>query len=101
VVLKLGRYLEEQQGQGRFRFQATGGAAEVLVGLVVSDQQVRRLLGTLSEPESAQVEDGRSERGKHFSRCLRPVDSKSVRRMGCHRSGHSGAARAAPLNWAS
>jgi hypothetical protein len=66
VVLKLGRYLEEQQGQGRFRFQATGGATEVLVGLVVSDQQVRRLLGTLSEPESAQVEARAERAGKAF-----------------------------------
>lgn len=61
VVPKLGRYLEEQQARGRFRFQDAEYVAEVFVGLVVGDQQVRRLLGSLSEPEPAQVE-ARAER---------------------------------------
>jgi len=56
VVPKLVRYLEEQRARGRFRFQDAEYAAEVFVGLIVGDQQVRRLLGSLPEPEPAQVE---------------------------------------------
>lgn len=55
VVPKLERYLEEQRSRGRLHFRHTGDAAEVLVGLVVGDQQVRRLLGALPEPGPAQV----------------------------------------------
>ncbi len=61
VVPKLGRYLEEQRALGRFRFQDAGDAAELFVGLVIGDQQVRRLLGSISEPEPKQVE-ARAER---------------------------------------
>jgi AcrR family transcriptional regulator len=56
VVPKLENYLEEQQTRGRFRFRDAEYAAEVLVGLVVGDQQVRRLLGSLPQPEPTQVE---------------------------------------------
>lgn len=56
VFLKLGLYLEGQQALGHFRFQKAGDAAELFVGLVVGDQQVRRLLGSISEPGPRQVE---------------------------------------------
>ncbi len=57
VVPKLERYLEEQQARGRFEFQDAEYAAEILIGLVIGDQQVRRLLGSLSEPRPIQVEE--------------------------------------------
>lgn len=57
VVPKLERYLEEQRARGRFEYQDAEYAAEVLVGLVIGDQQVRRLLGALSEPGPMQVEE--------------------------------------------
>ncbi|MGH3146584.1 MAG: TetR/AcrR family transcriptional regulator [Rubrobacter sp.] len=56
VVPKLVRYLEEQRSRGRLRFHNAEYAAEVFVGLIVGDMQVRRLLGSLPEPEPAQVE---------------------------------------------
>lgn len=56
VVPRFARYLEEQKARGRLSFRDAGVAAEVFVGLVVGDQQVRRLLGSLPEPEPAQVE---------------------------------------------
>ena len=56
VVPKLGRYLEEHRARELFRFQVAGTAAEVLVNLVVGDQQARRLLGTLPQPETSRVE---------------------------------------------
>ena len=57
VVPKLERYLEKQRAHGRFEFQDAKYAAEILVGLVIGDQQVRRLLGSLSEPGPMQVEE--------------------------------------------
>jgi AcrR family transcriptional regulator len=57
VVPKLERYLEEQRACGRFEFQDAEYAAETLVGLVIGDQQVRRLLGSLSEPGPIQIEE--------------------------------------------
>lgn len=57
MVPRLGLYLEEHKARGRPRFQDAAEAAEVFVG----DQQVRRLPGSLSEPEPAQVE-ARAER---------------------------------------
>ncbi len=45
----------EQKARGHLRFQDTAEAAEVFVALVVGDQQVRRLLGSLPEPKSSQV----------------------------------------------
>ncbi len=57
VVPKLEGYLDDQRARGRLRFQDAGYAAEVLVNLVVGDQQVRRLLGSLPEPGPDQIED--------------------------------------------
>ena len=57
VVPKLEGYLEEQRARGRLRFQDAGYAAEVLIGLVVGDQQVRRLLGSLTEPGPEEAEE--------------------------------------------
>ena len=57
VVPKLERYLEAQRARGRLRFHDAEYAAEVLVGLVVGDQQVRRLLGSLPELGPAQAEE--------------------------------------------
>lgn len=56
VVPRLELYLEEQRSRGRLRFEDAGYAAEILVGLVVGDQQVRRLLGSLPEPGPSQVQ---------------------------------------------
>ena len=61
VVPKLGRFLEEQRDRGRLSFEDPAYAAEILVGLVIGDQQVRRLLGSLPEPGPAEVE-ARTER---------------------------------------
>ena len=77
MVLKLGRYLEEQQARGRFRIQDTGDAADVLVGLVVGDQQVRWLFGSLSEPESAKVE-ARGASGGSISHAVRERLTRSL-----------------------
>jgi AcrR family transcriptional regulator len=57
VVPKLERYLEEHRASGRFDFRDAEYAAEILVGLVIGDQQVRRLLGSLSEPGPIQIEE--------------------------------------------
>ena len=69
VVPKLVLYLEGQRDRGRFRFRDAEYAAEVFVGLVVGDQQVRRLLGALSEPGPAQIE-ARAERAVEAFRKL-------------------------------
>jgi AcrR family transcriptional regulator len=61
VVPKLERYLESQRAQGRLDFEGAGTAVDALIGLVIGDQQVRRLLGVLAMPEPEQIE-ARAER---------------------------------------
>jgi AcrR family transcriptional regulator len=61
VVPKLMRYLEGQRERGRLDFEDAGKAIDVLIGLAVGDQQVRRLLGVLPMPEPEQIE-ARAER---------------------------------------
>ena len=56
VVPKLGRYLEGQRERGRLDFEDVGMAVDVLIGLTIADQQVRRLLGVLPIPEPEQIE---------------------------------------------
>jgi AcrR family transcriptional regulator len=56
VVPKLGRYLEVQRERGRLDFEDAGRAVDVLIGLTIGDQQVRRLLGVLRLPELEQIE---------------------------------------------
>lgn len=57
VVPKLARYLEEQRDAGRFAFESAGAAVETLIGLAISDRQVRRLLGVLPEPGPEDVRE--------------------------------------------
>jgi AcrR family transcriptional regulator len=61
MVPKLERYLEGQRERGRLVFEDTGAAVDVLIGLSIGDQQVRRLLGVLPMPEPQQIEE-RAER---------------------------------------
>ena len=61
VVPKLERYLEGQRARGRLDFKDVGSATDALIGLAISDHQVRRLLGVLPMPESSQIE-ARAER---------------------------------------
>ena len=61
VVPKLERYLEGQRERGRLDFEEVGTAIDVLIGLAIGDQQVRRLLGVLPMPEPEQIE-ARAER---------------------------------------
>jgi AcrR family transcriptional regulator len=61
TVPKLERYLESQRAQGRLDFEGAGTAVDALIGLVIGDQQVRRLLGVLAMPEPEQIE-ARAER---------------------------------------
>lgn len=56
VVPKLMLYLESQRERGRLDFEDAREAAEVLIGLTMGDQQIRRLLGVLPAPEGAQVQ---------------------------------------------
>jgi len=56
VVPRLGRYLEVQRERGRLDFEDVGRAVDVLIGLTIGDQQVRRLLGVLRMPELEQIE---------------------------------------------
>ncbi len=56
VVPKLVRYLEDQRARNRLDFEDGQEAADTLIDLVVGDQQVRRLLGVLPVPETAQIE---------------------------------------------
>ena len=53
IVPKLARYLESQRAQARLEFEDARTAVDALIGLAISDQQVRRLLGVLPmlEPE--------------------------------------------------
>ena len=61
VVPKPGRYLEGQRERGRLDFEDVGMAVDVLIGLTIADQQVRRLLGVLPIPGPEQIES-RAER---------------------------------------
>jgi AcrR family transcriptional regulator len=61
VVPKLERYLEGQRERGRLVFEDARSAVDVLIGLAIGDQQVRRLLGVLPMPEPEQIE-ARAER---------------------------------------
>ena len=54
IVPKLERYLENQRERGRLQFEVAGAAVDALIGLVIGDRQVRRLLGVLEMPEPAQ-----------------------------------------------
>jgi hypothetical protein len=71
VVPKLERYLEKQRARGRFEFQDAKYAAEILVGLVIGDQQVRRLLGSLSEPAPIAGRRTRGAGGESISHAFR------------------------------
>ncbi len=61
IVPKLERYLESLRAQGRLEFEDAGAAVDALIGLVIGDQQVRRLLGVLAMPKPEQIE-ARAER---------------------------------------
>jgi AcrR family transcriptional regulator len=61
IVPKLVHYLEGQRVRGRLDFADAESAVDVLIGLAISDQQVRRLLGVLPMPEPAEIE-ARAER---------------------------------------
>ena len=61
IVPKLVRYLEGERDRGRLDFEQAETAVDVLIGLVIGDQQVRRLLGVLPMPEPEQIE-ARAER---------------------------------------
>lgn len=61
VVPKLARYLEVQRERGRLDFEEAGTAIDALIGLAISDQQVRLLLGVLPLPGPKQIE-ARAER---------------------------------------
>jgi AcrR family transcriptional regulator len=56
VVPKLVRYLKGQRERGRLQFEEAGMAIDVLIGLTIGDQQVRRLLGILPLPGPEQIE---------------------------------------------
>lgn len=61
ILPKLGRYLEGQRERGRLRFADAENAAESFIGLVMGDQQIRRLLGVMEMPDPGQIE-ARAER---------------------------------------
>ena len=56
IVPVLESYLEGQRERGRLDFEDAGTAVDVLIGLTIGDQQVRRLLGVLPMPEPEQIE---------------------------------------------
>ncbi len=56
IVPKLGSYLEVQRERGRLDIADIGNAAEAFIGLVMGDQQTRRLLGVMEMPALKQIE---------------------------------------------
>ena len=56
IVPKLERYLEEQRERGLLEFEEAATAVDVLIGLAIGDQQVRRLLGVIPMPEPDWIE---------------------------------------------
>jgi AcrR family transcriptional regulator len=56
ILPELESYLEGQRERGRLDFEDAGTAVDVLIGLTIGDQQVRRLLGVLPMPEPEQIE---------------------------------------------
>jgi hypothetical protein len=66
IVPKLERYLEGQRERGRLVFEDAGTAVDVLIGLAIGDQQVRRLLGVLPIPNEGQIEVRAEKTVKQF-----------------------------------
>ena len=56
IVPKLEQYLEEQRERELLEFESAGSAVDALIGLVIGDQQVRRLLGVLPMPGPGRIE---------------------------------------------
>ena len=56
VTPRLARYLEAQKNAGTLDFPDAGTAVETLIGLTITDRQVRRLLGTLPEPDERELQ---------------------------------------------
>jgi AcrR family transcriptional regulator len=56
TVPRLAAYLEGQKAKGRLAFGDADEAVEALIGLVLGDLQVRRLLGVLAMPGDAEIQ---------------------------------------------
>lgn len=56
IAPKLARYLERQHDAGRLAIEDAATAVEMLIGLVIGDRQVRRLLGVLPMPDGDEIE---------------------------------------------
>lgn len=61
IVPKLGRYLEGHRRRGRLDFADAATAADAFIGLVMGDQQLRRLLGVMEMPSQERIKE-RAER---------------------------------------
>ncbi len=61
VTPRLARYLEAQKDAGTLDFPDAGTAVETLIGLTITDRQVRRLLSILPEPDEPDLQS-RAER---------------------------------------
>ena len=55
TVPKLSHYLERQRQQGHLDFEDAETAADAFVGLVMGDQQLRRLLGVMEMPSLERI----------------------------------------------
>lgn len=82
IVPKLGSYLEGQRERGRLDFANVETAAETFVGLVMGDQQIRRLLGVAEMPDPGQIE-ARAERavGEFLVLFARHLSDRSLRQQ--------------------
>lgn len=66
ILPRLLAYLETQRAEGHLRFEDAAEAADVLVGLVLSDWQVRRLLGVLPPPDETALARRAARAAGHF-----------------------------------
>jgi AcrR family transcriptional regulator len=71
TVPRLVACLEAHRGKGRLTFDDSEEAAGTLIGLVVGDLQVRRLLGVLAMPEDSEVRARAAKAVEHFLKLYR------------------------------
>ncbi|MCC7370945.1 MAG: TetR/AcrR family transcriptional regulator [Chloroflexi bacterium] len=67
---KLASYLEQQRALGRLDFEDAETAVDMLIGLAISDRQVRRLLGVLPTPDAAWIDARAGHAARAFLRIV-------------------------------
>ncbi len=66
-------YLELQKKQGTLVFESSKQEAENFLGLLIGDMKVRRLLGALTTPTKAEIEQRATHAAKTFIRINQPT----------------------------